>query len=137
MNEPLYPVAFQKIMQSTNYTLFILESQNKKFSIYSTPNVGLTIQRVLSNQTAPRPQTYDLVNSLIKGLDISPLQLVLHDVEDSIFYCKFFVEQTIHEDQNILEIDTRPSDGLVLALSHNIPILCTQKLLDKTPEYLE
>lgn len=137
MLDKLYPVAFNKIMQGNNYTIFILSAEGKKFPIYTNPSVGEAVSRYLADRASPRPQTHDLINSILSGLDIKPLQLVFHDLDDTIYYCNLLLEQTQGDNQQILNIDTRPSDGLVLALTHNLPIYCTQNVVDKTPEFNE
>lgn len=135
--DELYPVIFSKVMQANNYTIFVLEVQKKTFAIYAAPEVGTSVERILSSKTSPRPLTHDLLNSIIKGLDITPLQLILHDLKETIYYSKFFLTQILGEEQKILEIDTRPSDGLILALSYSLPIFCTKALLEKIPEFTE
>ncbi len=135
MTEPLYSVNFSKILQGNNYTLFILSANGKKFAIYTSPEVGEVVNAYLAEKKNTRPQTHDLISSIFSGLSIAPLQLILQDLNDTVYHCRLFLEQTKGEEQQILDIDTRPSDGLVLALKHNLPIYCTQNVLDKTPEY--
>lgn len=135
--DDLYPVSFNKVMQAQHYTIFVLEVEKKNFAIYAAHEVGNTVERILSGTASPRPQTHDLLNSILKGLDITPLQLILHDLKETIYFSKFFLTQIQDNEQKILEIDTRPSDGLILALSYNLPIFCTKNLLDKLPEFIE
>ncbi len=135
MTERLLPVTFSKIMQASHYTVFVLQSDGKQFPIFAAPTVGEEVQSILAEQSAQRPKTHDLIDSIFKGLGINPLQLVLSDVADDIYYCKLFIEQTKEEGQSILEIDTRPSDGLMIALKNNLPIFTSKALLDKVPEF--
>lgn len=135
MSEKYLPVTFSKIMQANHYTVFILQSDGKNFPIFAAPTVGEEVQVILSEQQAARPKTHDLIDSIFKGLQINPVQLVLNDVKDDVYFCKLFLEQTSEEGQSILEIDTRPSDGLVIALKNNIPIFTSRELLDKVPEF--
>ena len=131
----LLPVTFSKIMQANHYTVFVLASEGKSFPIFAAPTVGEEVQTILAEQNAPRPKTHDLIDSIFRGLEINPIQLVLNDVNDDIYYCKLFLEQTKEEGQSILEIDTRPSDGLIIALKNNLPIFTSQRLLNKVPEF--
>lgn len=124
-------------MQAANYTIFVLGTQKKQFSIYTAPEIGETVEMLLSQTPFKRPKTHDFIDSLFKGLSISPFQLVIHDVKDAIYYCKLFLEQSTSLEQKILEIDVRPSDGLIIALNYNIPIFCTHPLLEKIPEFKE
>lgn len=135
MTEMLFPTTFQKIIHASQYTVFILEAKKKQFAIYTTPTTGEFVQRLFTGKPYIRPQTLDLLGSICGGLEITPLQLVIHDVTEAIYYCKLFLTQPSNDHQKILEIDTRPSDGLSLALIYNLPVYSTQALLDKAEGY--
>mgnify|MGYP000676829409 CR=1 FL=1 len=135
MTKPIFQTTFQKIVQTNHYTLFILSAKDKRFAIYTAPNAGEYVQRLFTDKPYARPQTMDLLGSICSSLEITPLQLILDDVNEAIYYCKLFLTQASREDQNIIELDTRPSDGLSLALLYNLPIYCSQTLLDKVDEY--
>ena len=119
-------------MQSQKYTVFILGTEEKQFAIYTAPHVGRNLQMHLAKQPKPRPYTYDLINSLLNGLDINLLQVVITDVQDTLYLARLFIEQENDGKQKILEIDARPSDCLTLALENNIPIYCTREVFEKT-----
>jgi len=131
LSDPLIPVDFHKILQAGAYTVFMLGAKEKNFSIYTSPKVGEMIQSLLSDKPMPRPYTHELINSIFTGLDIEPLQMVIHDVEDTIYFARLFLEQKIGDKRQILEIDSRPSDCLILALMSNVPIFCRQEAYDK------
>lgn len=132
MDTELVSIQFNKIMQSQNYTVFILGTEEKQFAIYTSPHVGQNLQMHLADQIKPRPYTHDLINSVFNGLDISLLQVVITDVQDTLYLARLFVEQETDGKRRILEIDARPSDCLTLALENDIPIYCTREVFDKT-----
>lgn len=136
MSETYLPVTFNKIMQANHYTVFILSANEKQFPIFAAPTVGEEVQSILSEKYPARPKTHDLIDSIFKGLEINPLQLVFHDFQEDIYFCKLFLEQLQDEKKSILEIDIRPSDGLIIALKNNVPIFTSQGLLDKVPEFM-
>jgi len=131
MEFKLVPIQFNKILQSQTYTVFILGTPDKQFAIYTAPHVGQNIQIHLASQVKPRPYTHDLISSIFGELDISLLQVVITDVQDTIYYARLFVEQKIDNQRKILELDARPSDCLTLALENDIPIYCTQEVFDR------
>ena len=137
MTESLLPTTFEKIIQATQYTVFILSAKEKQFAIYTTPTTGDYVQRLFTDKPSTRPQTIDLLGSICSGLNIIPLQVVIHDVQDAIYYCKLFISHPTEDLQKIIEIDTRPSDSLSLALIYNLPIYCTPALLSKAEPYEE
>lgn len=131
MASELVPVNFDKIMQSKSYTVIILGSEKKRFAIYTDPHVGRTIQVYLTQESNPRPFTHDLLDAIFKGLNVKVLQIVITDIEDTIYFARLFLEQQIGEEKTILEIDARPSDCVILALMHNAPVFCRRDILDK------
>ncbi|MBY0529431.1 MAG: DUF151 domain-containing protein [Rhabdochlamydiaceae bacterium] len=128
----LVPITFNKIMQSRAYTVIILGTEEKRFAIYTAPEVGQNIQAYLTMENKPRPFTHDLINALLKGLNITPLQIVINDIEDTIYFARLFLEQTIGDQKIILEMDARPSDCITLALMNNIPVFCRKDIFEKT-----
>lgn len=131
MTSELVPITFNKIMQSRAYTVIILGTNEKRFAIYTDPQVGRTIQTYLMTEQKPRPYTHDLINAVFRGLNIKPLQIVINDIEDTIYFARLFLEQTIGDQRMILEIDARPSDCITLALMENIPVFCRKEILEK------
>ena len=127
----LIPLTFNKIMQSRAYTVIILGTESKKFAIYTEPQVGHTIQIHLAQGQRQRPYTHDLLNSVLKGLNAKLLQVVISDVEDTVYFARLFVEQQYGDQKQILEVDARPSDCITLALIHKVPIFCKSEVLEK------
>lgn len=118
-------------MQSESYTVLILAGEKKQFAIYMLPEVGKHLQTYLTEEQSPRPYTHELIYSIFQGLDIQILQVVIHDIEDTIYFARLFLEQTINGIKHILEIDARPSDCIPLAIMHNIPLFCRRDALEK------
>ncbi len=127
----LIPVTFNKIMQSRAYTVIILGTETKKFAIYTDPQVGNNIQIHLTHVHKPRPYTHDLMSGIFTGFNIKILQIVINNIEDTIYFARLFLEQGLGEKKQIIEIDARPSDCITLALMHNVPVFCRADILDK------
>lgn len=128
----LVQLTFHKIMQTRSYTVIILTGEQKSFAIYTDPSIGRTLQLLLTKVHLPRPQTHVLVDMIFNGLDITVKQVVLYDVQDTIYFARLFLEQQLDDMRHIIEIDARPSDSLTWALMGNAPIYCTRDVLNKT-----
>jgi len=132
MTSELIPVTFDKIMQARSYTAIILAAEQKKFAIFTNPEVGTHLQtHMAEEEETPRPLTHELINSLLQGFTITPLQVVINDIEDTIYFARIFFEQQQGDLKTLVEIDARPSDSLALALMNNIPVFCKREVLDK------
>ena len=125
------PLALDKVMQANTYTVFVLKGMDKRFAIYTTPGIGATVQKTLDGKHPERPSTHHLVSSLFRGFNIKPVQVVIWDVEDTVYKARLFLEQKNGDQTQMIEIDARPSDCLALALLHHTPILCRKEVLEK------
>lgn len=131
LNE-LIQLTFDKIMQTRTYTVVVLGAHDKRFAIYTDPSVGKVIQMYLTGTERARPLTYDLMDSIFKGFNIRVKQVVINDVEETIYYARLYLELEKDNLRHILEIDARPSDCIMLALMNNVPVYCTREVLNKT-----
>lgn len=132
MNSELIPITFNKIMQSRSYTVIVLGTSEKQFAIYTDPQLGRHIQAFLTTEKKPRPMTHDLMHAILRGFNAKPIQVVISDVQDTIYFARLYLEQMIDQKRTVLEIDARPSDCVVLALKDNIPVFCTKEVLEKS-----
>lgn len=132
MLSELVQLSFDKIMQSRSYTVVVLGTKEKRFAIYTDPSIGRILQLYLTDTEKPRPLTHDLINMIFRGLDVRILQVVINDVQETIYYARLFLEQDRGDIRHIIEIDARPSDCITLALINNAPVYCTHEVLEKT-----
>ncbi|MEX1012676.1 MAG: bifunctional nuclease domain-containing protein [Waddliaceae bacterium] len=128
----LIQLNFDKIMQTRSYTMIILGAGEKRFAIYTDPSIGRTLQLYLTGAEKPRPLTHDLIDSIFLGMDIRLKQVVIIDLQETVYFARIFLEQQQGDMRRIIEIDSRPSDAITLALMQNAPVYCTQDVLDKT-----
>lgn len=131
MNSELIQLSFDKIMQTKSYTVIVLSTKEKSFAIYTDQSIGKMLQLFLTEVRSPRPLTHEFIDHLFEGMDIRVKQVVINDVQDTIYYARLFLEQDLGEIRHIVEIDARPSDCLTLALMNNAPVFCTKEVLEK------
>ena len=132
MDSELVQVTFDKIMQTRSYTVVILGTKDKRFAIYTDPSIGRILQMHLTGAEKPRPLTHDLINMIMKGMNIQVKQVVINDIQDTIYFARLFLEHETEEVKTIMEIDARPSDCITLALTNDVPVYCTKDVLAKT-----
>lgn len=128
----LVQVSFDKILQTRAYTVMILGTPDKQFAIYTEPAVGKMLQMVLTDTPRVRPLTFDFLYQLFQGMEVRVKQVVIKDVQDTVYYSRLFLEQQLNGVRQIIEIDARPSDSLTLALMSGAPVYCTKEVLEKT-----
>ena len=132
LTSDLIQLTFDKIMQTRSYTVIILSAENKRFAIYTEPGIGKTLQMQLTGTEQTRPMTHDLIDTILKGYDIEIKQVVINDMQDTVYYARLFLEQEQDGLRHIIEMDARPSDCIILALKNDVPVYCTREVLEKT-----
>lgn len=65
-----------------------------------------------------RPMTHDLLKSIFGELGSTISHIVINDIQDSTFFARIVAEQGTHT----IEIDSRPSDAIALAVRVDVPI---------------
>ncbi|MGD0795782.1 MAG: bifunctional nuclease family protein [Dehalococcoidales bacterium] len=81
----------------------------------------------LTDVAVPRPLTHDLLNSVINSLGASVHSIIVNDLKNDTFFAKAILEI----DGKQVEIDSRPSDALALAVRVGAPIFVEETVLDK------
>lgn len=87
-----------------------------------------SIKMKLSGVNPPRPMTHDLLFSTIKGLNAKVDQLQIDKMVNSTFHAKLVLKTRNGRKKSI---DTRPSDGMAIAVRANAPIFVEKEVLEK------
>jgi bifunctional DNase/RNase len=91
------------------------------------------IAMFLQEVEAVRPMTHDLLKNLLQGLGSVLERVEIHDLRDDVFYARLMVR---NGDQQV-EVDSRPSDAIALAIRVHAPIFIAESVMDRagtTPE---
>jgi len=81
----------------------------------------------LQGVTVPRPLTHDLLRLVIDSLGATIRSIIVSDLKSDTFYAKI----VLNIDGEQIEIDSRPSDALALAVRADVPIYADEVVLDK------
>ena len=85
------------------------------------------IRLKLMDVEVQRPMTHDLLDDVIGNLGGSVKSIVVSELKDDTFYAKILVDYN----NTIIEIDSRPSDAIALAVRTNAPIYAEDDVVDK------
>ena len=81
----------------------------------------------LQGVAVPRPLTHDLLSSVIDSLGASIDSIIVSELKNDTFYAKII----LNVDGEQMEVDSRPSDALALAVRVGAPIYVDETVLDK------
>jgi len=113
----------------SNSPIVVLKDVDEKLflpiwvGIFEANAIALRLEEI----TTPRPMTHDLLRNVLGVLDAEVIKIIINDLKDSTFYA--LIEMKVRGE--ILEIDSRPSDAIALALRTDAPIFVEQAVLEE------
>ncbi len=81
----------------------------------------------MQNVPVSRPLTHDLLGRVVEQLGGKLTQIVINDLADETFYARLILDQNGQH----LEVDSRPSDAIALAIRAKVPIYVEDAVLDQ------
>ena len=99
--------------------------------IGSTEGYAITIK--LQGVDTPRPLSHDLLYSVILSLKSSVNSIIISDIHDNTFYGKIILDTN----KGQVEVDSRLSDALALAVRAGAPIYAEDEVLNKAGFYID
>lgn len=100
---------------------------NRYLPIWIGPAEADAIAVKLQNMELARPLTHDLLQSVIGVLGASVNFVLVNALQNDTFYAKLF----LNVDGTQVEVDSRPSDALALAVRTGSAIYAEESVLDK------
>jgi bifunctional DNase/RNase len=115
-------------MLSSQHVVILKESERERYlPIWIGPWEANAIAMRLQGLTPERPLTHDLFASTLEELGVRIQQVVIADLADETFHARLFLEAN----GQTLEIDSRPSDALALAVRSGVRIFAAEAVLSR------
>ena len=117
-------------MSLMNYQRVVIlkEREGERYlPIWIGPAEADSIAIKLQDVSVPRPLTHDLLHSVIDVLGATVSSIIVNDLRNDTFYAKIL----LIVDGKDMEIDSRPSDAIALAVRVEVPIYAEESVLDK------
>jgi bifunctional DNase/RNase len=85
--------------------------------------IALSLQGVVT----PRPMTHDLLKTILEDLSVEVQRIIVTELRDSTFYASIQMQKGT----DALEISSRPSDAIALAVRMSVPIFANEDVLEE------
>ena len=126
----VYEVCYENLdgdTKSPRTTFVLLQDDNgRELRIFVMPDIAVAIQNALEHVEPDRPSTHDLLKNVIESLDAKVTRITVDDMWQGTPYAKISIN--CHGTE--LEIDSRPSDAIAIALRFNARIFVADAVLD-------
>ncbi len=86
-----------------------------------------SIDRRIKKMPSPRPLTHDLVTSVIDNLGGELRDVYISELRDHTYFAKLRIRQN----GELIEVDSRPSDAIALAVTASVPIYVAEEVLEE------
>jgi len=114
---------------SKSGAMVFLEEMNGKrvlpiwIGIFEANAIALELRKI----STARPMTHDLILNIIKGLEAEATKVVVTELKDNTFYA--IIHINLREGE--VEIDSRPSDAIAVALRVGTPIYVAEEVINQ------
>jgi uncharacterized protein len=82
----------------------------------------------LQGATAPRPLTHDLLVNILNELEVEVLRVTVTELRENTFHASITVQHNGSE----LEIDSRSSDAIAVAVRAQVPIYAADEVIEES-----
>jgi bifunctional DNase/RNase len=120
----IYGVSFDMVGKQPIILLKAVDG-NEFLPIWIGHPEAAAILMKLQGADTPRPMTHDLVATLFEELEIECSQIAVTELRDNTFYASI----TLRVNGREIEIDSRPSDAIALAVRTEAPIFVSDDVI--------
>jgi uncharacterized protein len=117
-----------RINLATNQRVVILkDGQGDRYLfIWIATAEAYSIAMELQGTTSLRPLTHDLLKSVIAELGGTIVSVIINDLSEDIYYARLVLDANGRH----VEVDSRPSDAIALAVRAKVPIYVAENVLE-------
>ena len=101
---------------------------NKFLPIWIGHPEAAAILMKLQSQVPPRPMTHDLLSDVLEQLGAQVVRITVTELRENTFYAQI----TVNQDGGEIEIDSRPSDAIALAIRAEAPIFASDAVIEES-----
>ena len=123
----IYGVSFDLVGKQPIVLLKTADA-NKFLPIWIGHPEAAAILMRLQGASTPRPMTHDLVTEMLTRLDAQVVRITVTELKENTFYASITVQQNGSE----IEVDSRPSDAIALAVRAEAPIYVADDVIEES-----
>lgn len=115
-------------LMSQHRIVILKDAASERFlPIWIGPYEAEAITVSLQEMEVARPLTHDLLRNVLESLGAKVLRINIVDLRDDVFYARI----VLRVDDREVEIDSRPSDALALAVRVHVPVFVEEAVMQE------
>jgi bifunctional DNase/RNase len=123
----IYGVSFD-VVGKQPIVLLKTSDGNRYLPIWIGHAEAAAILMKLQGAATPRPLTHDLFTETLSQLDAQVVRITVTELRDNTFYATI----TLAQDGNEIEVDSRPSDAIAMAVRAEAPIYAADRVIEES-----
>jgi uncharacterized protein len=123
----IYGVSFDMVGKQPIVLLKTADG-NKFLPIWIGHPEAAAILMKLQGAATPRPMTHDLFTDILSQLEARVVKITVTELRENTFYAQI----TVAIDGTEIEIDSRPSDAIALAVRADAPIFAAEAVIEES-----
>jgi uncharacterized protein len=123
----IYGVSFDLVGKQPIVLLKTAEG-NKFLPIWIGHPEAAAILMKLQSAATPRPMTHDLVTDMLDQLGAQVTRITVTELRENTFYAQI----TVQQDGSEIDVDSRPSDAIALAIRADAPIFAADDVIEES-----
>ena len=123
----IYGVSFDMVGKSP-IVLLKTVSGNRFLPIWIGHPEAAAILMKLQGASTPRPMTHDLVTDILGQLSAQVTRITVTELRENTFYAQV----TVQQDGSEIDVDSRPSDAIALAIRADAPIFVADRVIEES-----
>jgi len=114
--------------QSGSFALVLGEEKGDRrlpiiIGMFEAQAIAIEIEKIIPN----RPMTHDLFKSFAHQFEFKVEEIIIYDLKEGVFFARIVCKS----DNKTVEVDSRPSDAIAIALRFGASIYTYEKILDE------
>ena len=138
MSKPVIEVQIRGLAATNGGCAVFLGNEEKVFVILVDQSVGAAIAMFKQGTQRERPLTHDLLASILSAFEAKIERVIINDLKRGTYFATLVLSaENESQEKKIIEIDSRPSDCIAMAIQQTAPIYVSRDVWDQVEDMTE
>jgi len=138
MSKPVVEVQVRAVAATSGGCAVFLGNEEKVFVIFVEHSVGAAITMFMQGTRKERPLTHDLLASILSAFEAKIERVIINDLKRGTYFATLVLSaENESQEKKIIEIDSRPSDCIAMAIQQTAPIYVSRDVWDQVEDMTE
>ena len=135
MNKTVVQTQVRAVLPTKEGCAVFLGNKEKVFIIYVDNNVGAAITMFMRGTPKERPLTHDLMANIMMALGAKVERVIINELRNATYFARLIISaENELQQRKIIEIDSRPSDCIAMAIQQKAAIFVSRDVWDEVDD---